>query len=24
MKTKKGVWFATHADIAKYAKENAA
>ena len=24
MKTKTGVWFATHADIAKYAKENAA
>ena len=24
MKTKKGVWFATHADIAKYAKDNAA
>lgn len=24
MKTKKGVWFATHADIAKFAKENAA
>lgn len=24
MKTKKGVWFATHADIAKYAMENAA
>ncbi len=24
MKTKKGVWFATHADIAKYANENAA
>ena len=24
MKSKKGVWFATHADIAKYAKENAA
>jgi peptidoglycan-N-acetylglucosamine deacetylase len=22
MKTKKGVWFATHADIAKFAKEN--
>ena len=24
MKTKTGVWFATHADIAKHAKENAA